>query len=124
MALELTGRLVKKLPLQEGNGKNGAWFKQDFIIETTEQFPKKVCIAAWGDKTDQINSLNIGDEIKVGVNIESREYNERWYTDLKAWTIASVGEAPANKKAVMYEAESFDKGILITPLDEEDTLPF
>ncbi|GAA4409573.1 DUF3127 domain-containing protein [Nibrella viscosa] len=87
MALELTGKLVKVLPEVTGQGKNGAWNKQDFVIETIDQFPKKVCMTAWGDKTNDLQQYSPGDTLKVTVNIESREYNDRWYTDVKAWRI-------------------------------------
>ncbi|WP_028979971.1 DUF3127 domain-containing protein [Sporocytophaga myxococcoides] len=92
MALELTGKVVKILPEQTGSGKNGNWVKQEFVIETTnEQYPKKVCCSAWGDKAGIVKNLKSGDEVKVGINIESREYNERWYTDVRAWKIDTVG---------------------------------
>ncbi|RYF95835.1 MAG: DUF3127 domain-containing protein [Chitinophagaceae bacterium] len=86
--MEISGKLVQLLPPQTGAGKNGAWKKQDFIIETGGQFPKKVCIATWGDKID-IGSFRIGDTIEVSFDVESREYNSRWYTDVKAWKVVS-----------------------------------
>lgn len=89
MSLDVTGRLVKVLPQQRGQGKNGEWVKQDFIVETTEQYPKKVCFSAWGDKVNDLTRVNVGDELMVSFNVESREYNERWYTDLRAWRISA-----------------------------------
>jgi hypothetical protein len=50
MAHELTGKVLQVLPEQTGTGRNGQWSRQDFIVETQEQFPKKVCFSAWGDK--------------------------------------------------------------------------
>jgi hypothetical protein len=92
MNLELQGKIIKLLSKQTGEGRNGAWQKQDFVIETTgEQYPKKVCISVWGDKVDTLSRFQINDEVKIGINLESREYNERWYTDIKAWKIDLVG---------------------------------
>lgn len=97
MNLEITGKLLTLLPETSGQGKNGTWTKRDFVIETADQYPKKVCISAWGDKADGLRNVKIGDEIKVQFNIESREYNERWYTDIRAWRIeraaSGVGHA-------------------------------
>ena len=87
MAIEISGKLIKLLPLQTGSGKNGTWNKQDFIIETTEQYPKKICISAWGDKINMLAQFSLDSSLKVSVNIESREYNGKWYTDLRAWKI-------------------------------------
>jgi hypothetical protein len=87
MPLEISGRLVTVLPEQTGNGRNGVWKKQDFVIELAGPYPKKVCMTAWGDKADALLEASTGDELKVSFDVESREYNGRWYTDLKAWKI-------------------------------------
>ncbi len=92
MSLELQGKLVKKLPVVSGEGKNGRWEKQEFVIETDDQYPKKICISTWGDKIRNLEGYAEGDILKVAVNIESREYNERWYTDVRAWRIERIGE--------------------------------
>jgi hypothetical protein len=99
MALEITGKLIKILNPQTGNGKNGTWQKQEFVIETPDQYPKKVCISAWGEKVDELKNFSIGDNLKVSVNLESREYNEKWYTDARAWRIepASASGAPSGR---------------------------
>lgn len=97
--LELTGKLIKLLPEVSGQGKNGTWTKREFVIETTgEQYPKKVCISAWGDKADALRNVKPGDEIKVSFNIESREYNERWYTDIRAWRIERAAANPTQQQ--------------------------
>jgi hypothetical protein len=89
MAHELTGKVLQVLPEQTGTGRNGQWSRQDFIVETQEQYPKKVCFSAWGDKVSQLRSFKTDDTVKVSFNIESREFNGRWYTDLRVWKIES-----------------------------------
>jgi hypothetical protein len=89
MALEIAGKIIQILPEQTGNGKNGPWTKQDFIIETQEQYPRKICFSAWNDKASQVKSFNNGTLVNVSFNAESREFNGRWYTDLKIWKIES-----------------------------------
>lgn len=88
MSLEITGKLVQKLAMQSGtSAKGNTWQKQEFVIETGDQFPKKICANLWGDKADQLNQYNIGDMVKVSFDLESREFNGRWYTDVKAWKL-------------------------------------
>ncbi len=88
MALELVGKLVKVLPEVTGQGKNGAWNKQEFVIETLDsQYPKKVCLTAWGDKANDLKQFADGDTLKATFSAESREYNDRWYTELRAFRI-------------------------------------
>lgn len=93
----LEGKLVQVLEPQEGVSTRGAWKKQDFIMETTEQYPKKICVSCWNEKADELKSFQPNDTIKVAVNIESREYNSRWYTDIKAWRFeTAASSAPSN----------------------------
>ncbi len=87
MSLQVKGKLIQKLPVESGEGRNGRWEKQSFVIETDEQFPKKICIVLWGDKISMLERVTEGDVLNVSINIESREYNSRWFTDVKAWRI-------------------------------------
>lgn len=96
MAMDLKGKVVQILPVQTGMGKKGQWKKQEFVLETQSQYPKKVCFSMWGDKIDQFN-LAVGETITVFVDLESREYNNRWYTEARAWKVeksASGSMAP------------------------------
>lgn len=82
--MELKARILQLLPLQTGQGKNGTWRKQDVIFEIDGQIPRKICISFWGDKINE-SLLKAGNVLNVAFDIESREYNGRWYTDVKAW---------------------------------------
>ncbi|MEX0779305.1 MAG: DUF3127 domain-containing protein [Balneolales bacterium] len=88
--MELKGKVFKVLPEQTGTGKNGPWRKQDFIIETEGQYPKKVCITMWGDKIDQF-AIKESESLTAHINIESREYRDKWFTDVKAWKVEKSG---------------------------------
>ncbi|HEY3405153.1 MAG TPA: DUF3127 domain-containing protein [Ohtaekwangia sp.] len=88
--MDVKGKVVQLLQLQTGMGKKGQWKKQEFIVETESQYPKKVCLSIWGDKIDQFN-LSVGDKVSVSVDLESREYNGRWYTEARAWKLEKVG---------------------------------
>ncbi|MCQ2283541.1 MAG: DUF3127 domain-containing protein [Bacteroidales bacterium] len=88
MSLEITGKLIARLQMQSGTSKAGNnWQKQEFVIETMDQYPKKICANLWGDRIDQLNQVNINDTVKVSFDLESREFNGKWYTDVKAWKV-------------------------------------
>jgi hypothetical protein len=95
MAMELEGRIARKLPVQTGTSARGAWAKQEFIFEYQEgSFPSQVCMNVWGDdKVKELDKYQVGDKVKVSVNLSSREYNGRWYTDVRAWRIEPAGAA-------------------------------
>lgn len=126
MSLELSGQVVKLLPEQSGQSQRGPWKKRDFILETNEQYPKKVAITCWGEKVDEISSLNPGTPVTVGINIESREYNDRWYTDIKAWRIDVGGsQSQDNTNTGSFNQINENPGDQVFTADEtEGDLPF
>ena len=93
MALELEGRIARKLNVQTGTSARGAWSKQEFILEYQEgNFPSQICMNVWGeDKVRDLDKYQVGDKVKVSFNLSSREYNGRWYTDVRAWRIEPAG---------------------------------
>lgn len=96
--LNISGIVLNILPLQSGTSKAGnQWQKQDFILETGGQYPRKVCICLFGDNVDKF-PLQVGQSVTASVDIESREFNARWYTDVRAWNVVYNGQqqgAPA-----------------------------
>lgn len=93
--LELEGRLVRKLAVQTGRSARGDWSKQEFVVEFQDgNFPSNVVFNVWGaDKVRDLERFQVGDEIRVSFAPSSREFNGRWYTDLRAWRIAPAGQA-------------------------------
>jgi hypothetical protein len=119
-AQEITGKVIAILDQTTGQGKKGQWVKQDFVIETPGDFPKKICLQAWNDKIDQIPE--IGTEATVSYNPESREYNSKWYTDLRVWDIKVAGTKPAAKSTAKPK-EPVKTGFNLAS-DDSDDLPF
>ena len=94
--MEITGKLIQKLPVQSGVSTSGNnWSKAEFVIETVEQYPKKVCANLWGDRAKALDQFQLGSLITVSFDLESREYNGRWYTDVKAWRVDAATPAAA-----------------------------
>ena len=93
--MNIKAKLIQLLPLQTGIGKNGQWRKQDIIVETNGQYPKKICISIWGDKINE-KQLLIGNQLDIDFELESREFNGKWYTDIRAWKIVSGEEKIVN----------------------------
>ena len=109
--MEIKAKIIQILPLQTGEGKNGKWRKQDIIVETEGQIPRKICISIWGDKINE-SILKTGNFLIIAFDVESREYNGRWYTDVKAWRTELVG---ASTQA--------NSGNDLPPIPPEEELP-
>jgi len=118
----IEGKLIQVLAAQEGQSTRGAWKKQDFIIETAEQYPKKVCISCWNEKTQDLSKFQMNDSLKVSINIESREYNSKWYTDVKAWRIEKINAENVTNTAEIPASDDI-AGISFSS-DDSDDLPF
>lgn len=103
--MDISGKLIQVLQEQSGEGRNGKWAKCDFVIETQEKFPKKVCITAWNELIGTIKAMPAGADLKVAFDLSSREYNGKWYTDIKAWKIESgSGSAASGNTGSSYQA--------------------
>ena len=116
--MEISGKIIQALEEQSGNGRNGTWRKRDYILETSGQYPKKVCLTVWGDKIDQFN-IQQNQELTANIEVESREYNGRWYTDVKVWRVNNAeATAAPNPKNEMPDVSTFNDE------NEGDVLPF
>ena len=92
--MNISGKVVQVLPIQTGTSKAGnPWQKQEFVIDQGGQYPRKVCISLFGDNVAKIPQ--VGQDVMVSVDIDSREFNGRWYTEIKAWNIVQTGAQPA-----------------------------
>lgn len=92
--MNISGKVVQVLPIQSGTSKAGnPWQRQEFILEQGGQYPRKVCISLFGDNVAKIPQ--VGQDVMVSVDIDSREFNGRWYTEIKAWNIVQTGAQPA-----------------------------
>ena len=124
MNLEITGKVFQLGQMATGESRNGTWVKQELIIETEEQYPKKVCLMCWGERADEAKGFATGERIKASINIESREYNSKWFTDVKVWRFdrESQPSVPNQNTNVPHSAAAAQE----TPPMEtlEDDLPF
>ena len=83
--MDIKGKIIQKLELQSGTSKAGnAWKKQEYVLETLDSYPRKVKFDFFGDRADQY-PLEVGDVITLSYDIESREFNGRWYTDIRGF---------------------------------------
>jgi len=105
--MEVSGKVIAVLPMASGEGKNGTWRSQDYVLETADQYPKRVCFNLFGDKIDQF-PIAIDDVVNVSFDIESKEYNGRWFTNIRAWKV---------EKNAVNATPGTSAGASVTPFD-------
>ena len=92
--MELQGKVIAVLPERSGVSARGEWKSQDYVIETHDQYPKKCCFRVFGE--EKINQFNIqlGEEMTVSFDIDSHEYQGRWFNDVRAWAVNRNVQVP------------------------------
>lgn len=97
--MELAGKVIAILEARTGVAKTtgNPWMIQEYVIETHEQFPRRMCFNVFGeDKIRQFN-IQLGEELNVFFDVNAREYQGRWFNDIRAWRVDRVtpGEVPS-----------------------------
>lgn len=140
--MEIIGKVIQVLPLQQGvSARTGnPWSIKTFILETQENFPRKVAIEVFGDQRIADNPCEVDQVVTVSFDLESREFNGRWYTSVRAWKIqqgAVMNQTPAAEAPVAAPAmpgvvaaapaapvtQTFDQAASAS-LDDNSGLPF
>lgn len=86
--MEITGKIIQVLPEVGGISKAGnEWKKQEYVLETHDQYPKKVCFQIFGADRIAQAAIQPGEELTVSFDIDSREYQGRWFTSINAWKV-------------------------------------
>ena len=124
--MEITGKIIAALEPRTGTAKasGNPWKIQEFVLETVgEQYPKKMMFNIFGEDKIQQAALNIGDEVVVSFDINAREYNGRWYNDIRAWKVSHDvnGAVSAAQPFAAAPAAAPDP---FAASNEKDDLPF
>jgi Domain of unknown function (DUF3127) len=104
--MEISGVVIHIGEIETGQGKKEPWQKQLIVIETPGQYKNKVAVYYWGAMTDTITQ--IGQEITAHVNVNSREYSGKWYTELRVWKTVKTGFTELPESRLSKEAKSYD----------------
>ena len=103
--MNITGKVVKKFDIQEGITKQGAkWTKQEILIAQTDSYNSEVVIAGITEKSIlSISRLKVGDDVSISVNVNSREFNGKYYTNLTGWWWVVLDKTGGSKDFVTAE---------------------
>lgn len=132
--MDLQGKIIAALPARSGVSARGEWKAQDFVVETHDQYPKKMVFSVFGDDRLQRFNIQIGDEVMVAFDIDAHEYNGRWFNSIRAFDVRKVdpasvgatGAAPAPFAAPAQEAPAAQQAPFAGSQEEgsADDLPF
>lgn len=107
--MEVKGKVIQLLDEQTGESAKGTWVKRGFVIETNETYPKKIAIDIFNKP--ELIIPNIGTEATVSINIESKEHNGRFYTNINAWKIDGFSTGNAVNNSAPAPSDESDSGL-------------
>lgn len=126
ITMEITGKIIAVLAERGGvSQRTGTeWKAQEYVLETEEQYPKKICFDVFGSDKIANFAIKIGDKLTVSFDIDAREYQGRWYNSIRAWKVERVTEQqPVQPTDVPFPPSSAEP-IDFSSNDSKDDLPF
>ena len=123
--MEFEGVVYRILPPTSGTSARGEWKRQDVVFELPQEFSRKICVTFF-NKDHEVSQLREGKVYMVSVNVESREFNGRWYTDVRAWRVQPKQEetpeaAPIPDMPPLTEEPQYTSASTVAEVDD---LPF
>ena len=95
--MEIQGKVIAVLPERSGVSARGEWKFQTYVIETQEQYPKKMAFDVFGaDRLAQFN-IQSGEVINVSFDIDAHEYQGRYFNQIRAWNVTKVSQQAAQQ---------------------------
>lgn len=124
--MEVEGRIIQKLDPVSGVSKAGNnWSKQEYVLETQEAYPKKIFFSFFGDRANQY-PLNVGDTVKLSFDIDSHEFNGRWFTNINGWKAEKIDATAVGQPQPMAQPQAAPMPPMpdFGSSDSNDDLPF
>ena len=102
--MEITGKIIAVLPAKEGVSQStgNPWKCQDYVIETSEMYPKRCCFNVFGAEKIQEMNIQPGETLTVSLEINANEYQGKWYNQVRGWKVVRV---PAQGQGQQQPAE-------------------
>ena len=127
--MELAGKVIAVLEPRGGVSKNGnEWKVQEYVIETHDQYPRRMCFDVFGaDKIQQFN-IQVGEELNVFFDIDAREWQGRWFNSIRAWKVERVNAGAQQMPPMDAPFPPLNAApaapVDFSSSDEKDDLPF
>lgn len=108
---------------------SGTFKKREIVVTTEEQYPQHIMIEFTQDKTDLLNQYNIGEQVRVSINLRGREWTNpqgetKYFNSIQGWRIERLqAESPTNQIPPMPAADAFEPATNFNE-EEHDDLPF
>lgn len=94
--MEIQGKIISALPERSGTSQRtgNTWKLQEFVVETHDQYPKKMAFEVFGEDRLQRFNIQVGQEVNIAFDIDAHEYNGRWFNSIRAYDVRPVDEQP------------------------------
>ena len=123
--MELAGRVIAVLEPKGGTSRNGnEWKVQEYVIETHDQYPRRMCFDVFGDDKIKQFNIQVGEELNVSFDLDAREWQGRWFNSIRAWKVERVGAGAPMTPGAPVPPPAPSATPDFTMGDAKDDLPF
>lgn len=130
--MQITGKIIAALPAKSGTSAKGEWMSQTYVLETQEQYQKKLAFDVFGAERIKQFRLQVGDVATVHFDVDAHEYNGRWFNSVRAFNVKKSGQQ-TTQQPTPQQQNMFNAGVQnATPYQptqqpqaaDPDNLPF
>ena len=129
--MEIQGKIISALPERSGTSQRtgNTWKLQEFVVETHDQYPKKMAFEVFGEDRLQRFNIQVGQEVNIAFDIDAHEYNGRWFNSIRAYDVRPVDEqTQVSAQPIAGEAMQISEAPIVNSAepvsDSAEDLPF
>jgi hypothetical protein len=102
---KISGRIIAVMQMKTGTSQKGTWASQEYVLETHDLYPQKVCFEVFGTEKIQQFNIQMNDEVDIMYNFDAREFKGRWYNTIRAWSVFKRSEGGQSQVATQSSGD-------------------
>ena len=124
--MEVTGKI--KMVGEAKNVGSGSFLKRELVVTTDEQYPQHILVEFVQDKCDLLNNYQVGEAVKVSINLRGREWVDpqgvtKYFNAIQGWRVERLAPNAPSQSPAMPTADAFEPATNFKE-EEHDDLPF
>lgn len=121
---KVSGRIIAVMQMKTGTSQKGTWASQEYVLETHDLYPQKVCFEVFGTEKIQQFNIQMNDEVDIMYNFDAREFKGRWYNTIRAWSVFKRSEDGQTQVAAQSSSDAPKASEQKVNGDDVPDLPF
>lgn len=121
---KVSGRIIAVMQMKTGTSQKGTWASQEYVLETHDSYPQRVCFEVFGTEKIQQFNIQMNDEVDIMYNFDAREFKGRWYNTIRVWSVFKRSEGGQSQVAAQSSSDAPKASEQKVNGDDVPDLPF